>query len=446
MSTIKYTTLQNGLKIIYEKPQSSIPISSVQVFCNIGSVHFPPELNGIAHFIEHMCFKGTMEHPDFNKIILKYKDFGAQWNGYTTSRYTSYVMKCQDLTLDKCVKYMSEGIMDSKFELSNFKKEEKVVIEENIRNSDNPSYILDKMNTEMLYENTPFQNIADDISYHKKKFDYNVVFDFYRRTYIPSNMIVSVTSNLPFPKILSMIKKTHLNRNNREKQVSLHDQMLPYLLIPPIMNGVKFKIFKMNKLNTIYLTISFQTCNQYNFKDKYILNLISNILCNSTASRLAIILRQKYGLVYDISSSTNYLECGGDFSITTQFNSSSFIHKGKPSVLPLIIKELNHLIDSGVTQSEIKLSKHNIRGNLLLALENIDTQTTYNGLSYLLLDEPNKITPYSKIYETYYEPITKAQINACIKKYFSLQRMCVTIVGGHIPSLQIIDRELKIIK
>jgi predicted Zn-dependent peptidase len=448
MSTIKHIKLPNGLKVIYEKPESPIPISSVQVFCNVGNIHVPPELNGIVHFIEHMCFKGTMEHPDFNKIILKYKEFGVEWNGYTTSRCTCYVMKCQDLTLDKCVKYMSEGVMDSKFDQKNFKKEERVVIEENVRNNDNPSYIVSKMSIEMLYENTSFQNIPDDISYHKKDFDYHVVLDFYKRTYIPSNMIVSVTSNLPFPKILEMIKKTHFNRHNSKKQniVSLHSQMLPYLLTPPIIHGVKYKIYHMNKLNTIYLSISFQTCTQYNMKDKYILNLLSNILCNSTASRFANILRQKYGLVYGINASTNYTECGGEFTIFTQFNASSFIHKGKPSVLPIIIKELNHLLESGVTQSEINISKHNIRGHLLLELENIDTQTGYNGLLYLLVDQPDKIVPYSKIYKIYYEPITKAEINACFKKYFSLTRMCVAIVGGRIPSLQIIERECNKLK
>ena len=447
MSTIKHTILPNGLKIIYEKPESLIPISSVQVFCNIGNIHVPEELNGVVHFIEHMCFKGTIEHPDFNKIILKYKDFGAELNGYTTSRFTCYVMKCQDLTLDKCVKYMSEGIMDSKFDQKNFKKEERVVIEENIRNSDNPSYVVNKMSTEMLYENTPFQNTADDISYHTKKLDYHALVDFYRKTYVPSNMIVSVTSNLPFQKILAMIKKTHLNRQSREKQIeSLHSQMLPYLLTPPIMSGVKYKIYRMNKLNTIYLSISFQICSQYNIKEKYVLNLLSNILCNSSASRLAIILRQKYGLVYSVSSNTNYTECGGDFTIYTQFQASSFIKNDKPSVLPIIIKELNHIFESGVTQNEINLSKHNIRGHLLLELENIDTQTSYNGLSYLLFDEPNKIVPYSKIYQTYYDPITKSQINACIKKYFSLKRMCVAIVGDNIPSLQIIERECNKLK
>ena len=441
MTIIKHITLPNGLQIIYEKPECHIPISSVQIFCNVGNIHSPEGMNGVAHFIEHMCFVGTKDHPDYNKIILAYKDFGAEWNGYTTQRYTCYVLKCQDLFLDKCMKYMTEGIMDSKFERSKFKKEEKVVIEENLRNNDNPTYILENITSELLYENTLFQHPTDDISYHRKKFDYDEVVKFYRKTYVPSNMIVSVTTNLPFSKIVDMVKKTQLNKNIRKQEESVHSQLLPYLLTPPNIQGVKYRFHRVNKLNTIFLNISFQTCNQYNIQDKYILKLIANILCNSVSSRLGNILRQIYGLVYGVGASTSYYECGGDFIITTQFNVASFIHKSKPSVLPLIIKELNSLLKSGVTQKELTISKNNIRGHLLLELENTDIQTNYNGDACLLFQDSDKIVPYSKLYHTYYEHITKAQIHACIKKYFSLRRMCVAMVGDHIPAMRSIAAE-----
>jgi len=197
----------------------------------------------------------------------------------------------------------------------------------------------------------------------------------------------------------------------------------------------------MNKLNTIFLNIGFQTCSQYNIREKYILNILANILCNSTSSRLAMILRQKYGLVYGIAAMTNYYECGGDFIITSQFHIDSFIHKSKPSVLPLIIKDLNDLIKNSVTQKELTTAKHNIRGHLLLELENIETQTNYNGVTCLLFDDPDKIVPYSKLYKTYYENITKAEIHECIKKYFSKRRMCVAMVCDHIPSMRAIEAE-----
>jgi predicted Zn-dependent peptidase len=440
MSNIKYKKLSNGLQIIYEKPESSIAISSVQVFFNVGNIHSPKDMNGLAHFIEHMCFQGTKEHPDFNKVLFIYKDIAADYNGYTTQRYTSYVLKFQDMSMEKCLKLISEEVLHSNFNKHNFKKEQKVVLEENISDSDNPTSIIENMNNALLYENTLFQYPIDDVPYHKTPYNYDKVVDFYKKHYIPANITISITSNISFTKILQFIQKTYFIKKT-EACDTLHNIMLPNLLEPPLINGVKYNIKKIDTLNSMYLNISFQTCSQYNLKETHILNLLSNIIGSSLISRLNKILRLKYGLVYGISSSTTYYECGGDFTISTQFDDKSFIQKHKPSVLPLIIKELNFLIMHGISSEELLLSKHNMRGQLLLDLEDIDTQTSYNGLQCLLYETPEKIVPYSKLYKTYYASITKAQIDMCIQKYFTLKRMCVSIIGNHIPSLKTISQE-----
>jgi predicted Zn-dependent peptidase len=186
--------------------------------------------------------------------------------------------------------------------------------------------------------------------------------------------------------------------------------------------------------------MSFQVGNQYNLKEKYALSLLSNILCNSYTSRLTSLLREKYGLVYGINAYTEFNEAGGSFTINTQFASESFIKKGI-SVLPLIIKELNLLIKKGITKEELDLCKHNIQGHLLLELENIENQSLYNGIECVIFQEPTKIIPYSKLYDTCYKSITKEEIHLLIQKYFCLSRMCIAIVGNHIPPLSTVSRE-----
>ena len=142
---MKHTQFENGFQIIYEKLNSTIPISSVQIICNVGNIHSPPGLNGVTHFIEHMCFKGTRYHPDFNKVIMQYVDSGSVFNGLSTQRYTAYVVKCQDIFLPQCIKIMAEELLQSKFDLTEFKKEEKVVTEETIIDNDNPKHVLQNM-------------------------------------------------------------------------------------------------------------------------------------------------------------------------------------------------------------------------------------------------------------------------------------------------------------
>lgn len=440
MGGLKYKVLLNGFQIIYEKPESSIPLSSIQIFCNIGSVYLPKELYGITHFIEHMCFKKTKNNPNFNNL-LQYADMGAEYNGYSYKRCTVFAVKCEDEYVNKCIKLLSEQLLNAKFDKAEFKKEENVVIEEKLMTVNDPKNILSNLHNKLLYENTLYQNPVDDISFHKKKYDYNLVLDFYKKNYIPSNMILSITSNIPFSKILDFIKKTDFYKKSIDlHSVSLHDKYLQYLLFPPIIKGIKCKIFKIKDFKSILLNLSFQICNQFDLKEKYIFSLLSYILCNSLTSRLAKILRQDYGLVYYISAITDYNEGGGEFTITTQCNSTTFLNKVKPSVLPLIIKELNKLIKFGITSSELSTAKHNVKGQILLELENISNQTNYNGFT-LLYQKPNEIVPYSKLYEIYYDKITKHQIDYCIKKYFNLMRMCITVVGNMVPNESLILEE-----
>jgi len=442
MSKIQHYRFANNFQVIYEKPQSSIPISSIQVFCNIGNIHAPDHLKGITHFIEHMCFKGTKEHPDFNRVLFEIADNGVVYNGISTERLTYYIIKCQDLFVKKYIEYMSEELLESVFKQSEFKKEENVVIEENINNSDNPANVLAILSNAQLYENTPFQYPTDDVSYHKRRFPYKETLAFYRENYIPANMVLSITTNLPFAKVLSLVKKTHFAKGPKPVDPPLNTLLLPKLSIAPVINGIKYKLKTLRKMRSIYLNVSFQTCNQNRHNEKYILNLFASILCNnSLASRLGNLLRQKYGLVYGVSAATNYNESGGDFTISTQFDHANFIKEKSPSVLPIIIRELNNVLRNGVRPSELTVSKHNIRGRILLDLENIDTQTNYNGTHLLLYGDAKKIVPYSQMYERCYASITKSQINECVRKYFVKQRMCVTVVGNNLPSLNIISRE-----
>jgi predicted Zn-dependent peptidase len=294
----------------------------------------------------------------------------------------------------------------------------------------------------MLYENTPFQYPVDDISYHRKRFPYKEVVAFYRENYIPANMVLSITTHLSFAKVLSMVKRTHFSKGRMPLEPSLHMQLLPQLYVPPPINGIKYRIKNMQKMRSIYLNVSFQTCNQLQHNEKYILHVFASILCNnSLASRLGDLLRQKHGLVYGVYVTTSYNESGGDFTVSTQFDGVNFIKKTNPSVLPLIVTELNTILRNGVREKEVTVSKHNIRGRILLDLENIDTQTNYNGVQMLLFHDAANIVPYSQLYEKCYAPITKAQINTCVRKYFVKRRMCVTVVGNNLPSLDVISRE-----
>jgi predicted Zn-dependent peptidase len=458
--TIHTITLSNGFRVIYEKPVSHLPITSFQVFCDVGSIREVDGVRGASHFIEHMCFKGTKSIPKAKDIFRVYDDVGAYFNAVTTKRFTNYMVKCQDIYVHHCLDVLSDMILNSTFPKKEFLKEEQVVIEENIKDEDDPENELDEMIDKILYENTPFSYPVDTLAYHTPLFDYKHIMDFYHQYYHPSQMVLSIVSNIPLKDILRAVEKSHFTISHSRMGKPLPS--IREFSIPLPVGGIQYKWKQKPALKSIYLSISFKTCNQYS-KDKYVLDFLKNVLSGALSSRLFTVLREDNGLTYRSDINTDYCEVMGEFMIYTQMDSHKLLRNdgirndrirndGKKNtktkgegVLPLIIQMLNDLIRNGITKEELTMFKHNIRGKMLLSQEDLDAQTEYNGTEYLLYNEPDKIVPYSKIYSVYYEPITLEQLHDCIRRYFRKSLAVVGILGSHLPHLSEIQNHCEML-
>ena len=100
---IKTFTFPNGFRLIYEKSTSTVPISYLRTFCDLGSVYEPNDCRGASHFIEHMIYKGTRLRPDRKKIFVAFDKIGANTNASTQKRYTVYKIDCQDRYVQYCL-------------------------------------------------------------------------------------------------------------------------------------------------------------------------------------------------------------------------------------------------------------------------------------------------------------------------------------------------------
>jgi predicted Zn-dependent peptidase len=191
-----YKKLANGFQIIYEKPESLLPITSFNVFCNVGNVHSPKEMYGVTHFIEHMCFKGNKENPDFHKVLTMYKDYGLEFNGISTQRYTYYLIKCQDLFVETTLKLMSNELLNSNFDKKNFKKEQKIIMGENGNDNDDPKRLLSNaMNNAMVAMNSTMTTIKSSTNEAYRKLNNKVAPNGYDNNNDNDNIIYSPLNN-----------------------------------------------------------------------------------------------------------------------------------------------------------------------------------------------------------------------------------------------------------
>lgn len=430
---IRNKTHENGFRSVYQHISSTEPKISIYLYCNVGSAMEPPSLRGVAHFIEHMCFKGTPTHPNPRDFLHIFDSTGAYFNAFTTQRYTVYVVQCHSHDLAQILYTLSDGVLNSSFSPTEYKKEIKVVVEESIRllddNDDQSDIIINKM----LYAGTPFEYPVDWYEYHTSPeseiMNRQKVLAFYKKWYHPQNMVLSVSGNLSYKQFEHALRGTFFMR----KQTTCGVRAELYGLYTPPRSGgaAQYKITPIKVPKTSYVSIGFRTCT-YNSPDKYVLDFLAELLSGFFSSKLYSTLRDDNGLTYFSKTFTENYECGGEFVLYAISDVDKLLHNGtnkKPGVIPIIISVLREIKANGPTAAEMRLTKMHIqRSRELVKLS--DECAIYNG-EYLTMhpEEDAVVVPYQDVYAKYFADITSTQVRDIARKYFIQENMCVCVLG-----------------
>lgn len=440
--TIHTYTFPNGFRLVYEKSKNVLPISSVNVFCDVGSVHESSHLRGASHLIEHMCFKGTRLLKNAKDIFVQYDKIGAYFNAYTSKRYTCYVVKCDSCYIENSIEIISDMLLNSTFIKKEFMREHKVVIEENIKNQNDPVDSIFMESEKLLYNGSSLMYPIDDLSYHTNKketiLSYEDVIRFYHEYYVPENMLISVVSEIPFETIIAIIKKTFFIKKNIMR---IQDELktVVYDLIPQ--KDIVYSLKKKKGVENILITIAFRTCS-INHPDKYKLIFLKNCISQLMSGRFFLILREKYGLIYSCKIEIdNYDETGG-MTIFTQTDSKKIL--GTHGLIPMFVYLLNDLIKNGITAEELQITKGYMQGNMIIGMENINDISNYNGSEILLAKkDKHTVVPMDKIYDKYYKNISRDDIHQVIRRFITRERMNVCLLGEHLPDLEKVEKEFR---
>ena len=422
-SVPRQASLDNGFRIIHQTLQTKTNIASIQVFCDVGSVHeSTSEVRGAAHFIEHMCFKGTKKLPTSRDVNLIFDNTGSDVNAYTDRRHTCYYVSTHIDHTEKCIEVIADMLLNSIFDKHEYMKEREVVKEEAIKDEDDAELLAFTNADAIIYKGTPYANTVDELKYHvgKHVLEYGAVLSMYKKYYTPNRMILSICSSNKFEDVCKWSKKAFTLKTNIAYEPLDLGQIEPLNTKEPI-------IVKRN-ISPIVLCIGFRTCSLHH-PDKYPLKLLKAVLSGRMTSRMFTLLREDNGLTYSSYASCDFFEHMGDFKLFAECNPNKFIHNGaKAGVYPLLIKLIETL---EVTTNELNDAKQYIEGNYKMKCEDPDIIAKYNGKCVLMGIKP---IVYADKYATYYAPITVEQVNACVKKYFNKDNMVVSIVGANPPS------------
>jgi predicted Zn-dependent peptidase len=197
-------TLSNGIRLVHKHAESYVAHCGLTI--NAGSRDELGNEQGLAHFIEHLIFKGTQKRKAY-QILSHMENVGGEINAYTSKEDTCVYATFMNIHYDRCLDLISDLVFNSVFPDKEIAKEKDVVIDEINSYKDNPSeQIFDDFDG-VIFKNHPLGANILGTPAHLKKFDRQRIFGFLQKNYVTHEMIISSVGNIDFKKLIRLVER-----------------------------------------------------------------------------------------------------------------------------------------------------------------------------------------------------------------------------------------------
>ena len=338
---MKHTILKNGLKYVLNHNNNKYTVNLL-LCVRVGSRNEEKGYYGMAHYFEHLLFKGTKRFPNSKLISDRIYNLGGEINAYTSYDVTVYYLTINSKYIDIGLDVLSDIFYNSKF--YDYEMEKNVVINENKKYKTNPKdFIYDKF-LNLIYKNTDLEHPIIGINSQIKRMKMKNIKYFYDKFYTSDRCVLGISGKIP-SNINKKIKK-YFNKNKKTKKTKTKEdnKLINY---KDIQKKTRIKIY-VKKILQSQVYLGFPCYDDNDNYNKYVLKIISVVLGENMSSRLFVSVREKRGLVYTIKS---YIDSNYD-------NSHIFIYFGCNNSnvklsLKLILDELKKIKKNGLTKKEI---------------------------------------------------------------------------------------------
>jgi predicted Zn-dependent peptidase len=407
----KKRILKNGLRIV-TVPMKDNPTVTVLVLVGTGSDYESKRINGISHFLEHMCFKGTTKRPTAQAISVELDALGCQYNAFTDHEMTGYYAKSDAKNFKKIFDVVSDIYLNSTFPEAEMQKEKGVIIEEINMYEDMPNAHVSDMFQEVLYGDQPAGwNIAGPRE-NIRAMEREDFVKYKKSHYVAESTVIVVTGSVTNDEVYKEVSKYFgdVHTTKRPKKVKTKDiQIKPEVLI---------KHKETDQTHFVLGVRTFPLGNKYNPT----LQVLSAILGIGMSSRLFIKLREEMGVAYYVRASNHASLDRGSFQI-----SAGVTNTRTEEVLTEILKECNRLANEKVNPDELKKVKSFLAGNMKLSLEATDDIANFYGTSELMRNEMKTLDEKIKAINA----VTISDIQKMAQKIFVTKHLNLAIIGPY---------------
>src|SRR5277367_1256435 len=406
--SIRRQVLPNGLTVITEQ-MSHIRSVSIGIWLKSGSRDEGSEFNGISHFIEHMVFKGT-ETRSAEAIARQVDSIGGNMDAFTAKECICFNMKVLDEHLPVAMDVLGDLVLHPVFAAPDISRERGVILEEIKMDEDSPDYLVHEIFTQNFWKDHPLGKPILGTKDTVKRFERDPVLGFYEQRFAPGNLIISAAGNLKHEQFVELVAK-HF-QHMKPMQNGFHSPQ------PTVVPRIVLRNKKSLEQVQICVGVPSHPIAHERRHASYILN---TLLGGGMSSRLFQNIRERQGLAYAIYSDLSPYRDTGCLSVYAGTSRES-----AAKVVQCVVSEFRKLKSEPVPAEELRRSKDQLKGSLMLSLEsstarmsNLARQEMYFDHFYGMDELLEKI-----------ESVTAEELKALANEFFHTDSVAVTVLGN----------------
>jgi predicted Zn-dependent peptidase len=363
----RITTLDNGLRVVTDA-MPWVDTVSLGVWVDVGTRHEPAEINGVAHLLEHMAFKGT-ERRSARAIAEEIENVGGHLNAYTSREQTAFYAKVLKEDAALGVDILADILQHSTFDADELERERTVIIQEIGQALDTPDDVIFDLFQERAYPDQamgrPVLGVAEII----KSIEREAVAGYMRRHYAADRMVLSAAGAVDHDRLVDLAARSF---------TSLPD----YRGAPAEPARYEGGDLREDKdLEQVHLVLGFPGVS-YTDPDYYAASTLSTMLGGGMSSRLFQEIREKRGLVYTVYSFASSFADGGIFGV--------YAGTGEDEVaelMPVLCDEIVKAADT-LTEDEVARARAQLKASILMGLESTSARSEHVASQLLIYGRP----------------------------------------------------------
>jgi predicted Zn-dependent peptidase len=414
---VAITTLPSGLTVLTER-MDRVETVSFGAYIGAGTRHETAAENGVAHFLEHMAFKGTATRSAVD-IAEAVENVGGHINAYTSREQTAYYVKLLKEDLALGVDIIGDILCHSSFEPEELERERGVILQEIGQANDTPDDIVFDHFQSAAYPSQPMGRPVLGTEAIIRGMKRDALPGFMAAHYTPDNMVVAASGNLEHAQVVDLVAQHFADLPSAERHAPMAADYM----------GGEYR--EARDLDQAHIVLGFASPG-YGEPDYYPAMLLSTLLGGGMSSRLFQEIREKRGLVYSIYSFTSPANDGGLLGIYAGTGESE-----AAELMPVTLEELAK-VQHEITAAELNRARAQLKAGLLMSLESTGSRCEQLARQWQIF---GRVIPASETVQKI-EAVTEADIRRVAKEIFRTKPTIATIGPiGQVPKLtNIIDR------